>query len=326
MVLIDKTIMKRQSHFFILRYSSIVVVMFLLVVFSSCDLFFIGPMGRYNQDDEKLSLLRFDAYPYGDGQMFVGWNWLDQERQIRNDIDIHDPQWDKIVIKSRKNTRPTSRLGGTEISVKDNQWYKIYSDLEYDNEHYFAVWPHEKDGKWLSPVYINRHMEYPEPDSKNSTLMNAFSFDTDSGTYTNVFGSDFNVDNTTSDIWYILYFDNIDGNIAVKSAQLTLDIDDTTSSGTLIVNPVRWDDGEFFASDPNPTFERQNATETFVEKTINASEAIAGPQIFDITEVFNRALYHGPGFLVLRATSGSAIDILSATTTPTITYEGVRRW
>lgn len=325
MVLIVKTMMKGKSQFLLLRYSSIVVVLFLLVVLGSCDLFFIGPMGRYNRDDNKLSLLRFDAYPYGDGQMFLGWNWLDQERQIRDDIDIPDPQWDKIVIKSRKNSRPTSRLGGTEISVKDNQWYKIFSDLDYDHEHYFAVWPHEKDGKWLSPIYINRHMEYPEADARNSILIDAFSFDTDNDTYNNVFGSDFSVTNTTFDIWYILYFDEIDSNIVVKSAQLNIDIDDTTSSGTLIINSVRWDDGEFFASDPNRTYERQNATETFVNRTISAADAIAGPQDFDITEIFSRALYHGPGILVLRVEAGSNIDILD-TTTPTITYEGVWRW
>jgi len=326
MVQISKKMIKRKSQFFIQRYGSIVVVLFLLGGFTSCDLFFIGPMGRYNRDDDKLSLLRFDAYPYGDGQMFVGWNWLDQERQIRNDIDIPDPQWDKIVIKSRKNTRPTSRLGGTEISVKDNQWYKIFSDLDYDHEHYFAVWPHEKGGKWLSPIFINRNVEYPKTAGpRTSTLVDVFSFNTVSGDY-NSQSLPITVDDV--DIWYIFYFDNTDSNVVVKSAQLTLDIDDTTSSGTLIINPVRWDDGEFFASILNldkRTFERQKATETFISKTISAADAIAGPQEFDITEIFSRALYHGPGFLVLRASSGSSIDILAGTN-PTITYEGVWRW
>src|SRR6056297_1356281 len=150
----------------------------LVVLLASCDPLFIGPMGRYNRQDEKSSLIRFDAFPYGDGQIFLGWNWLDQERAVRNDIPLLEPQWDKIVIKERRDALPTSRLGGTEISVTDDTWYKVFSDLEYDSEYYFALWPHEKDGEWLAPVYINRRVEMPEASGLiTATLVDAFSFD-----------------------------------------------------------------------------------------------------------------------------------------------------
>lgn len=301
----------------------------LVVLLASCDPLFIGPMGRYNRQDDKSSLIRFDAFSYGDGQVFVGWNWLDQERAVRNDIPLLESQWDKIVIKEREDALPLSRLGGIEISVTDDTWYKVFSDLEYNSEYYFALWPHEKDGEWLAPVYINRHVDRPEPSGlMTATLVDAFSFDilgTAPGNYlATAVGTD--ILTVTDTDWYILYFDPIDSNVVVKSAELTLDIDDVTSSGTLIINSIRWDDGEFFELDPNPTLERQIATETFVGRNIEAGTAVAGPETYDISNIFGRALYHGPGILVLRATAGSSIEIDTSTVIPKIEYEGVWRW
>src|SRR6056297_1636609 len=187
----------------------------LVVLLASCDPLFIGPMGRYNRQDEKSSLIRFDAFPYGDGQIFLGWNWLDQERAVRNDIALLEPQWDKIVIKERENTLPTSRLGGTEISVTDDTWYKVFSDLEYDSEYYFALWPHEKDGEWLAPVYIDRHVEMPEPVPETGIeLFDVYHYQL--GVSYTPATSPFTVDENN---WIFIYT-NMDSNVVVKSALL----------------------------------------------------------------------------------------------------------
>src|SRR6056297_1463032 len=202
----------------------------LVVLLASCDPLFIGPMGRYNRQDEKSSLIRFDAYPYGDGQIFVGWNWLDQERAVRNDIPLLEPQWDKIVIKERSDALPLSRLGGTEISVTDDTWYKVFSDLEYDSEYYFALWPHEKDGEWLAPVYVNRHVEMPEPVSESDIDLSGNIYEyVKGGTYGSA-PATFTVDENN---WFFIYT-NMDSNVVVKSALLTLDI--TSLTGKLLVS------------------------------------------------------------------------------------------
>ncbi len=298
------------------------------IVISSCNPLFIGPAGRYNNQDEKASLIRLDAYPYGSDKMFIAWNWLDQERAFRENFPLIDPQWDKIVVKASREDPPTSRLGGSEFSVNDANWYKVFSDLEYENEYWFALWAHEKDGKWLSPIYVKRSVESPSLAEEHiSGVYNAYKLNLDNNEYIDLSEVPEATAHVQERVWYFLFFENFNQNLIVTSAELTIDIEHTDSSGSLIINPVRWNNGDFFSSWPQDeaSLERQIATETFVRHTIESQDEDDGVETYDITGVVNRAMYHGTDILVFRATEGSTIRV--NTTSPIeIEYEGVWKW
>ncbi len=303
------------------------------LILSSCDPFYVGPMGRFNPQDEYTSLIRLDAYSYGEDEILLGWNWLDQERAARKNSPLLEPQWDKIVIKEKRGSMPTSRLGGTEISVGDDTWYKVFNDLENDSEYHFALWPHEKNGGWLAPVYIRRHVEWTGTSGdRTATAHEAYKLNLDTNTYVNIAEVSESRAEVKERVWYFLFFDGFDEGMTVKSAELKISIDTENSTGSLIVHPVRWTEGDFFSSWPEEEAnrERQFATETFVDRTIDIDTAEFdmsddGRQSIDITEVFQRALYHGINILVFRASEGSTVTI-DATVPPEITYNGVWKW
>lgn len=316
------TTMRKKISVFARR---LILIAFLILSLNSCDLFLLSSMARVNFFDPKVSLFRYDVYSYGNGEIFVAWNWLDQEKAYRDNAQLK-PEWDKIVVKHRKSGFPTSRIGGIEISMDSSQWYKVFSDLDYDRDHHFALWPHEKGGAWLAPLYNVGYVEDPERITEPSVNIN------DIFLYalppTSTYSATAATETIDENNWVLLYLP--DQQYAIIDSATISNLVITALTGELQVCSLRWndedDDPATYFDSVTPAsdrpFQRQYAVENFLEYKI---DTISPGDDYDITGIFKRAMYHNPTVLVLKTEAGSSADI-DFSATPSISYEGVKVW
>ena len=292
----------------------------LLLWISSCDLFVLGPFLNINRDDEDAGFARLRADQVDEGAVRVGWDWYDLERKLRG----AKPVYDQIIIKHNTGSYPASRLGGESFKisdwdpVKNPLWSTVFKDLRDDREHYFALYAHERNGRWMAPMYASVHVEgydrytiYPGA----STLVSGnFS----GGTHTA--GA---INANQADIYYYDFGDDE----TVQSATITLEITATPAGDdSIIIYPMRWRWETANFSTMNVGDVDSNPDQFFIDRSIYADIPIetgfTGTLSEDITDVFAKAQYHGTRGILIQ-TGGQDMTIV---TYPPIQVKVVRRY
>lgn len=274
----------------------------LLLILSSCDLFFIGPSLNLNWDDPNAGFGRLDAEQIGKDEIRVSWDWYDIERQLRGQAAV----FDEIVIKYNKNSRPLSRFGGTSFEIKNwnpvskPMWSAQFDGLEQDEEYYFALYAHEKDGRWMAPVYTSKRIE-------------GYNIDSWSPGWTRAFGalmSTGNLDalNTISDDQVdIYYYEDVWEDDNIQEAILSFNITTgPTVDDKILIYPVRL----FIDDSADPISPGIGIDEFTVDRSVRVEIPVetgfSGLKTVDMTNVFAKAHYHGTkGFLLM--TQGEVI-------------------
>ena len=287
---------------------------------ASCDLFLLGPSLNLNYDDPDIGFGRFRSALIGDGEIRVGWDWIDIERKLRG----LDPVYDQIIIKHSTGSYPVSRLGGEkfEISgwnpVTKPMWSTVFKDMKWDREHYFALYAHERDGRWMSPMYTSLYFDGFD------TNMNSFPTElTVSGNFSGGGHPQGELSLDQADMYY--YDIGEDG--TVKSATISFDVTSPPAADDkIVIYPMRsrWDIPDFTSLNIGDAavYPDQFYIDRSVRVEIPVSTAPVNPIERDITSVFAKAQYHGTNGILI-VTGGSNISI---STPPQIETNLVRRW
>jgi len=190
----------------------------------------------------------------------------------------------------------------------------VFKDLKNDREHYFALYAHERNGRWMAPMYASVYF-----DGYNSNLIF-------SGAPTNISanfgGGTHAIGAINADQAEICYYD-LGGDEVVASAVITLEITNSPAiDDHILIYPMRqrWDIDNF------TTIGLGGVDEFTIDRTIWAEIPVAagftGFLYPDITEVFAKAQYHGTRGILIQ-TSGQSITIVSP---PMVEVEVVRKW
>lgn len=123
------------------------------VLFISCDLLFPAPLGRDNPLDDQVQIGGFKADASGPDSIITSWDWRNPAPGIDDSRII-----DKIRIVYSENSPPSSKypLDPDKLQKFDSpsgvkcEW----TNLNSDEEHYFALYAHESGGVWLAPKTV----------------------------------------------------------------------------------------------------------------------------------------------------------------------------
>ncbi|MDY7028273.1 MAG: hypothetical protein SVR04_08260 [Spirochaetota bacterium] len=300
------------------KFKLILISASALLLFAGCDLFVLGPSLNLNYDDDDAAFGRLGAALVDDGDVRVGWDWYDLERILpgRN----LDPIYDKIIIQHSTGSYPVSRLGGRKFEISEWDpvtnplWSTVFKDLKYDREHYFALYAHERNGRWMAPLYASVYFDgydsYPIFPGAPTNISANFSGGTHAPGAINADQAD------------ICYYD-LGGDELVASAVMTLDITAAPASDDhIIIYPMRqrWDVANFTDIDLGGV--DQFAVDRSIRAEIPVTASFTGMLYPDITEVFAKAQYHGTKGILIQ-TSGQDMTITSP---PMIEVEVVRKW
>ena len=300
----------------VMLFSSVI-----LVFFSSCDLFMLGPFLNINRDDEDAGFARLRVDQVDEGAVRVGWDWYDLERILRG----AKPVYDEIIIKHNTGSYPLSRLGGEAFEISDWDpvdnplWSTVFKDLRDEREHYFALYAHERNGRWMAPMYASVHVKGYD----RYTIWPGASL-TVSGNFTGAISH--TVGEINAEQADICYYDFGDDE-TVNKATITLDITAAPAAAdVIIIYPMRcrWEDIDF--STMNVGDSESNPDQFCIDRSIRAEIPITagftGTLYEDITEVFAKAQYHGTRGILIH-TGGQDMTI---TSWPGIQVKVVRRY
>ncbi len=117
---------------------------------SACDYLLPLPLGRDNPADDEAQIGGFSAAVSGIDSITVVWGWLAPAQDIPDDQVI-----DKIRIVHKVNDPPSSVVQLNKEDYTDisdiSTWQFEWRGLQQGEDQYFALYAHEKGGKWLSP-------------------------------------------------------------------------------------------------------------------------------------------------------------------------------
>ena len=304
----------------------------MLMLLGGCDLFVLGPSLNLNYDDVEQGFIRFGVARVGKDEVQVGWDWLDTERKHRG----IDPIYDKIIIQHSRGSYPVSRLGGQLIELKDWNpvsnplWSTVFPDLKWDREHYFALYAHERDGRWMAPIYTSTYLGNYEENSLG------FFWPRDDGTtiplrINTSINEKVHLSMASWDMsavrGHIFYYDLWEDE-KVVSAILQFDVSNVTVDTPIRVFPMRayWD-----INSGNTTALGIFGTESFtIDRSIYAEitvPPIAGTNTYtiDITDVFAKAQQLRTNGIIL-FTTGPAVDMEYGGNLPLIDLQVVRNY
>ena len=281
-----------------------------LMLLSSCDPLLLAPSPLANWNDPDLGVAKLRADVYGDGKMRFAWDWIDLDLTLPKQYCVLEkPDIDKIIIKHSRNSPPTTRIGGIEYDIDDYEpnsntlWNHVFSDLKFDREHYFALYMHEKNGRWLAPLYASEYMEGSHTHTGTSGVQEfqkitivpgpppsaAISAEIDGPP-----GSS----NISATKWDLYYFDVHEHNRTILSASLDITV---SANCDVVIYPVRF----------RPDFGDQvlgavaDRSLELVYPVSTGGVTISGQKI---SEIIAKAFYHGKGGLLIH-TMGASPDI-----------------
>ncbi|MCF7948860.1 MAG: hypothetical protein K9M94_09775 [Spirochaetia bacterium] len=301
---------------------------FLITFFTACDTFVLLPAFNHNPDDQNQSFGPLRAGIVDDGTIRVIWDWYDLERVVRG----VKPVYDEIIIKHNRGNYPDSRLGGKSFKIKDWDpatkplWAATFSDLKNDREHYFALYAHEKEGRWVGPMYTSRYMEGFEYEIRPGIVPNSsesFSADISAGTAANLAYPE----NISNNNVLVYYYDELWEDEKVVSAQIIIDINAApTTDDALFIYPIR----AHVTNDSGTLSEGLSLSSLSVDRSIRAEVSLLATDTYpltksvDITKVFAKAQYHRHhGLLIQVAGTTNSVPV---GTDPTINAEIARNW
>ena len=295
-------------------------VLIFISLFTGCDAFVLLPAFNHNPDDPNQGFGPLRAGVVNDGTIRVMWDWYDLERVVRG----AEPLYDKIVIKHSRGNYPDSRLGGKVFEIKNWDpgtnplWATTFSDLKSDREHYFALYAHEKDGRWVGPLYTSRYIEGFELnpgvvftlDTSNPSFGGSLST---SGINTPTTGA-ISADDVSIYYYEIGYEENI------YSATINIPIGTApTADDVLYIYPMRqgWSRNDTYdlrLIDGNEefAFDRSILIEIPVLSTDSSVSA-------DITSVISKSKYHHSNGILIKSESAS-MTIGDPTITSTVVW------
>jgi len=299
-----------------------------LLLLGGCDLFVLGPSLNLNYDDEDAAFGRLGAALVDDGDVRVGWDWYDLERDLRG----IDPVYDKIIIQHSTGSYPVSRIGGRKFEISEWDpvtnplWSTVFKDLKNDREHYFALYAHERNGRWMAPMYASVYLEgyeqhsfflYSRDDATTPLEANLST----GAVNTLAVGFTSSITPTTINVFYYDLWEDE----KVASAKLNFDVNSVTADDVIIVHPVRvyWDSGD--ASQLNLWGDDSFVIDRSVAAVYNINAGNTGPHSFNITDVFAKAQLHRTNGIVLY-TGGSNIVMNYNSDFPIIDLQVVRKW
>lgn len=126
-------------------------VILLVVLISSCNLFFSLPHGRENIDDPNAQITAFTALPSGDDSIVTIWNWKDTPGTWGDD------EIDEIHIQHSIFGYPENlNLIFGETFSNNTEWQHEWKDLIPGITHYFSLFAKSSDGDggdiWFAPI------------------------------------------------------------------------------------------------------------------------------------------------------------------------------
>lgn len=310
-------------------------VFILISFFISCDAFVALPAFNHNPDDPNQGFGPLRAGIVDDGTIRVIWDWYDLERLVRG----VEPIYDEITIKHNRGSYPTSRLGGKVFEIKNWNptsnplWATTFSDLKDDREHYFALYAHEKDGRWVGPMYTSRYMEGYEYQVKSGlTPVTSISVDATPPpppppeppypSATTIIAYPITISDTQTAIYY---FDDIWDDEKIISAKLIIEVGSApTNPDSLLIYPMRTLVEETSGSLSDYISLYGFTVDRTIVREYPLSSADTGTQEIDITDVFAKAHYHRHNGIYLKMAGVESLNI--ATPEPFIEIEVARNW
>lgn len=291
--------------------------------FTACDAFVLIPALNLNPDDPDQAFGRLRAGIIDDGTIRVVWDWYDLERVVRG----IEPVYDEIVIKHNRGNYPASRIGGETFEIKNWDpaanplWAATFSDLKGDREHYFALYAHEKDGRWVGPMYTSRHMEGFGYDIRTGSFpTNSISATISTGATPGA-----GIGNVSGDEADLYYFQDFWEDEIVMSAHFIIDFSSIPANDTLLIYPLR---GYIEDSDLNGIIDRGiGLTEFNVDRSVRIEYPVIsgdiGVKSIDITKVLAKAQYHGHNGILLKMAGTTSVTFV---TPPSINVELAGNW
>lgn len=294
---------------------------FILAILTACDSFILPPAFNLNPEDPNQAFGRLESALIDKGKVRVIWDWYDLERRVRGVT----PVYDEVIIKHSRGNYPTSRLGGVSFEIKD--WdpatnplgAATFSDLKDDREHYFALYAHEKDGRWVGPMYTSTYFDGFEYDVKYPVASHSIAAYVSSGT---TVGEGL----LTEDQANMFYYQDLWEDEIVTSAEITLDVTGVSADGTIVVYPMRnfvEDSDADGAIDQGITL-----NEISVDRSIRVEFPIVdsdtGLKNIDISSIMAKAQYHRHNGILLMMTPGTSQVNIS--TPVDIEVEIARSW
>lgn len=299
----------------------------LITLFTGCDAFISLPAFNHNPDDPNPSFGPLQADIVDDGTIRVIWDWYDLERVVRGT----EPLYDEIVIKHNRGNYPDSRLGGKIFEVKDWDpadnplWSATFSDLKSDREHYFALYAHEKDGRWVGPMYTSRYIEGFEYQTRSGVLPNSsesFSADISAGTAAGLSYPE----NISNNRVLVYYYDDLWEEEKITSAQINITINTAPSSDDVIfIYPIR----VMVRNDSGTVSQELAMSSLTVDRSIRAEIPLSASDTYPltrsvaITNTLAKAQYHYHHGLLMQIAGANSVPV---DTDPTINVEITRNW
>jgi hypothetical protein len=275
-----------------------------VLFFSACDYFLLAPAARTNWLDPKTSVGSFRAIRYGSGNIELGWDWSDPDRSEAGEQVVVD----RVAVAHRQGGPPFSRWGAEEYALDSGAWRKSYTDLEFYTDHYFALYPHEKGGGWLAPLYTSEYTDSVGIEGPyNHSFLEVVEVDT--GTETTTFH-----DNSAgftaragNGVWHVVKLEEMSRPRVfsiLRFSGLSMTSVSGTDSEVLEIYPLRsrWAPADGIDTLFGSTYFIHTGK---VEVPVNAAIPIEGPAV---TGLLSRINFLRTGMIAVTA-SGGEIDI-----------------
>ncbi len=304
-------------------FSKLAIILGILItLFTACDAFVLLPAFNHNPDDENPVFGPLRAGIVDDGTIRVMWDWYDLERVVRG----FEPVYDEIVIKHNRGNYPDSRLGGKSFEIKNWDpatnplWPATFSDLKDDREHYFALYAHEKDGRWVGPMYTSRHIEGFDYQIRNGV------FPTSSVAAIVSTGTTVGEGLLTEDQANLYYYQDIWEDEVIISAELVLEVTGVSADGTLVIFPLRSyvEDADADGNIDTGISIADFSVDRSIRLELDLVAGGTGTKYIDITKVLSKAQYHRHNGILLMMTPGTSQ--VNFTPAPGINIELARNW
>ncbi len=293
-----------------------------ITLFTACDVFVLLPAFNHNPDDPNQSFGPLKAGIIDDGTVRVVWDWYDLERKVRG----LEPVYDEIVIKHNRGNYPDSRLGGKVFKIKNWDpatnplWATTFSDLKSDREHYFALYAHEKDGRWVGPLYTSLYME-----GFDYNMWSSFASHGISAVISTEVTPGSGLGTISGDEADLYYYQDFWEEEVIMSAELVLEFTNIPADDTVLIYPLR---SYIEDSDGDNLIDQgiglaEFSVDRSVRIEVPLSAGATGTQIVDITKVLAKSQYHRHNGILLKMQGTTTVNYTSF---PSIDIEIARNW
>lgn len=274
------------------RILAVILLILILIIMSSCNLFLSLPRGRENIDDPAAQITAFTAVPSGDKSVVTMWNWKDS-----NNISSEE-RIDEIKIMH-------SIAGYPDINIpfvgqkydNSSEWQYEWDGLIGGITHYFSLFAKDNDGNWYAPIRAKAKLPGDYFSSQLFTIQTLEVEDTGPPYVTPA------VLSTTVNGWFVLVLElGIPEGVFVESA--FIDIGKITTTGPVRAFPIirEWDKSGIdyhtwaqLAYD----YEYDYAVDDNVSLVID-TVGVANPSPINITEIVRKTAISGPTEIIFK--------------------------